>query len=186
MRLRVVMKPWGFAEYEDSAKSVPVGRGDRAIPSPVDLTLPGVNGHPELTMRVEVIDGVPRCTDIRVRVVDGGREVRTKDLAAVQLENWIELLVGHLSEEAGDWTAGYDRTAVADARAARSGTRKRVTAELLDEVAATYRAAERVGRLPGQSVEEKFEVSQRTALRYIRMCRDRGLLDETARSRRDG
>lgn len=64
------------------------------------------------------------------------------------------------------------------ARQALGRRRRRVTRQMLEQVAATYRAAIDTGA-PTQTVAEVFQVSHSTAARYVAKARDEGLLGET-------
>src|SRR5690606_41540631 len=50
-------------------------------------------------MRIEVRDGQPQCVEVRVRALDGGREVRASDMRAVRIEDWVKLIVGSVADE---------------------------------------------------------------------------------------
>ncbi len=85
--------------------------GDRYVPSPIEVDFPGADGQPSLYMLIEVIDGVPRCTEVTFKSAEGGREIRDKDLRAISkgegLDSWIETFVALCSER--DCRAGSRR-----------------------------------------------------------------------------
>ena len=73
--------------------------GDRLVPTQIEVLLPGADGQPRLEMFIEVIDGVPRCTELLLKRTEGGREVRPRDLRAIDLEDFVETFVAMVSAE---------------------------------------------------------------------------------------
>jgi hypothetical protein len=172
---------YGWAEY-DMLDRVRVG--DRVIPRRIDVTIPKTGDLPSFSMRMEVRRGVPVCTEVTVRAKDDGREVRTTDLRAVQIEDWLEDVVAAaslhvISESEGSVTAEHRgdadarRAAIKTIREARAASRRKITDELLERVAEVYR--ENVHDHPTQAVERAFGVSYRTASRYVQMARPKYL-----------
>ncbi|WP_141717555.1 hypothetical protein [Nocardia altamirensis] len=72
-----------------------------------------------------------------------------------------------------------ERTAHAAYEAARKNSRRKITDALLTETAALYR--EYIDEKPLQKIAQRFEVSERTAARYVEICRsdEYGLLPKT-------
>lgn len=65
--------------------------GDRLwVPPIIEVEFPGTDGQPAFFMVIEVIEGVPRCTELTLRRHEGGREIRQRDLRAIELDSWIE------------------------------------------------------------------------------------------------
>lgn len=163
--------------------------GDRFVPSPIEVDFPGADGEPSLYMLIEVVDGVPRCTEVTFRRTEGGREVRDKDLRAIPkdegLDSWIETFVAVCSGEivergphGGSAVYGGEarvRAGMKTIRDARKGSRRPMTAQRLERVADTYNAQETGGI---EAVAAAFGVSRATAVRYIRAARDAGLIEE--------
>ena len=54
----------------------------------VDVHFEGVDGQPALELRLEVVNGLPQCRELRIASVDGGREVEPLDLRAIRLPEW--------------------------------------------------------------------------------------------------
>ena len=162
--------------------------GDRLVPTPIEVDLPGADGQPALFMRIEVIEGVPRCTEVTVRSTDGGREVRSKDLRAILeegLDSWVEVFVSlcsaEITERTGEHLAAVHRSGeeavrkgMRTIRDVRKGSRRPMTGERRQRVADVYNAQESGGI---EAVEAAFAVSRSTAVRYIRAARDAGLIE---------
>jgi hypothetical protein len=54
--------------------------------------------------------------------------------------------------------------------------RRRVSDELLREVADVHRAARKAGEAADQAVADHFEVAHRTAVRYVKAARDKSFI----------
>ena len=162
--------------------------GDRLVPRAIDVNFESIDGQPALRMRIEVRDGVPVCADLAITAADGGREVRSVDLRAVRLEDWVEDIVSAVAMKIegiaadGTITATYSNSRESEQAAlrviqeARRSTRRNVE-KLLPEVAKVYRS--RFNDRPVEAVQAAFGVSYRTAGRYVQQCRDTGLLPPT-------
>ena len=162
--------------------------GDRLVPRAIDVDFESVEGQPSLRMRIEVRDGAPICADLTISAADGGREIRSVDLRAVRLEEWVEDIVSAIAmkvesiAEDGTVTASHERSVLAEQAAlkairdARRATRRNVE-KILPEVARIYRA--RIDDRPVEAVQAAFGVSYRTAGRYVQLCRDADLLPPT-------
>lgn len=175
----------GWADYDGLGDKVRIG--DRMVPHSVYVTLPGVDGQPRLTMTIDSSSGVPRCTDLRIESVEGGREVRTKDIRAVEVDNWIEAIVPLtmaqvVSEGPGgtnsvvrvpDSNSADFKAAKATLTRARRVGRRKVNDDLLRRVAEVYTSED---LRPAEAVQLAFGVAARTAFRYIAEARKRGLL----------
>lgn len=164
--------------------------GDVYVPVRIHVHLYGSDkapAQPGLEMEIEVREGVPVCTRIEVRAKDDGREVTPKDLLIVkgQMLYWLEEIPTFCAQA----TEEQDITRVpgwADQKAAkksigqaRKGARRKITPELLAEVAKLYRA--HVDGQPIEAIRLSYRVSPRTAARYVEMCRsdEYGLLPKT-------
>ena len=163
--------------------------GDRLVPREIEVVLPGADGQPKLEMLIEVIDGVPRCTELLLKANDGGREVRPMDLRAIELEEFIETFVALVSSqivEVKDGTVksvlrgGEEsvRGGMKTVRDARKGSRRIMTGERRQRVAEIYNAHETGGI---EAVELAFNVSRSTAIRYINSARDAGLIEKRSK-----
>lgn len=170
-------------EWVPGAKLVPVG--DVFLPE--ELRVDGRVGPSGPTFAVVIIvsGGVPRCTQVELRESPECPEVRARDLAAVRLEDVLEAATSLAAfREDDDGTmrrvsqARPDRNAdIQTIRAARSQTRRKVTPEVLAEVADLYRAY--FDDSPIERIATAFQVSERTAARYVQLCRRDGRLPQT-------
>jgi hypothetical protein len=185
MRTRIDLTV-GWAEYDQLGDDVRVG--DRLMPRLIHVEFPGgVDGQPRLTMTIDSSSGVPRCTDLHIESLPGGREVRTKDLRAVEVDNWIEAIVplamAQIVSEGPGGTSSVVRVpdshsedfkaARATFKRARTVGRRKVDDALLCRVAEVYKGEE---VRPAEAVQLAFGVAPRTAFRYIAEARNRGLL----------
>ena len=161
--------------------------GDRLVPPVIEVELDGVDGQPALSMLVEVIDKVPRCTEISIKRSPNGREVREKDLRAVDLELWVETFVSWCSTElieqdfaTGEWSGTWPnnedslRRGINTIRDVRKGSRRRMTPARLQRVAVAYNAQTTGGI---EAVQLAFGVSRSTAIRYVRYARAADLIE---------
>lgn len=165
--------------------------GDRFVPPVIEVDFPGVDGEPSLDMLIEVVDGVPRCTEITIKRTEGGREVRDKDLRAISkaegLDTWVETFVALCSGQIVEnddpdmttalFSSGEDHVTagIKTIRDARKGSRRRLTDERKQRVADVYNAHESGGI---DAVETAFAVSRATAVRYIKAAREAGLIEK--------
>lgn len=164
--------------------------GDRLVHREIRVYFPGQEGQPNLGMVIDSSTGVPRCVRLEVVSTDDGREVRSTDVRAVKIDDWLEAIVPLFADEitergedgsvaavvrVADSDADYTKAAKRTLQAARRASRRRVTPELLARVAEVYRS--HVDR-PAEAVELAFGVSERTAFRYIQEARRQGLLEE--------
>jgi hypothetical protein len=169
--------------------------GDRLVSRVIDLEFPGTEGQPKLRMTIDSSSGVPRCTDIQISSVEGGREVRTTDLQLIKIHEWMEAVFSVASDEIisvnddGSTTSvvrAPDLTSV-DARAAkdvfkkarRAGRRKADDPNLLRRVSEVY---QQEALHPAVAVTLAFNVSDRTAFRYINEARKQGFLPYSKRT----
>ena len=171
----------GRATYGDDLSTA----GDRIVPSEIFVEIQGGLSQPDLSMKIEVRQGVPVCTEVCLRSRPDGPEVREKDLAQIRL-SWLDQIVAQASMKftgvPGQWGSGWgkpvdDKSALADIRRIRSGRSRSVSQERLSKVAEIYR--EHVNDRPTQAVSRAFDVSHRTAARYVQQSRELGLLPPT-------
>lgn len=188
---RIRLGDFGHAKYDGAAM---VQLGDRLVPRSIAVHFPSAPDLPALDMTIEVRNDIPVCTQITVHAKDDGREVRDVDLRAIRIDDWIEDIVAVASSKIvsedgaavieavvyGDERDNRERSAArAMVRAARKDGRRRVTDDLLRDVAETYRANIPNGR-PLQAVQRKFQVSYRTAARYVERARASKFLPEVS------
>ena len=182
---RTVKFAWVYLHADDWPRSV-VRVGDRLVPKRIDVELPGADGQPRLEMTIEVINGAPRCTMLKMERNDEGLEIRQRDLRQISLEEWVESFVALMAAEVvesddGSISAIYDgspeqaKDGMRAIRDARKGSRRPMTDERKKRVAETYNA-QSIGGL--EAVEAAFGVSRATAARYVRQAREAGLIPE--------
>ena len=178
----------GWAEaMEPSSSHVKIG--DRLIPRTIRVYWPGGGGYriPNLSVVIDSSSGVPRCTEVHIEAIEGGREIRPGDLRGIDVDDVIEKIVpyfvGEILETRRDGSRlvrvvhdpddyRRDRKVILEAR--RSARRK-ITPELLAQVAEAYNSDP---DRPAKKVEQAFGVRPRTAYRYISEARKQGLLAE--------
>jgi len=172
-------------EHDGACRTVDVG-GGVYLPERFEMSWPSVDGHPGLHMSFAVSDGVPQCREVRITSSEDGRGVRTSDLRALRVDDWIETVCALIGEHEIERTADGIVTTVSTNRAAdrlaalrsvqraRRGTRRALTDDVLRRVAEVYREAGD-GR-PTQAVADHFGVKHRTAGDYVRAARDKGFL----------
>jgi hypothetical protein len=179
----------GWIEYDQLGGDDDVRVGDRLFPRAIDVTFPGVGGQPRLTMRVDSSSGVPRCTRLVIESIEGGREVRTTDVRAVEVDNWLDVIVPATAAEIVSELDGEVQAVIhvprADSdelkaardvfRGARRAARRRINDKLLRQVAEAYNSDD---QRPAKAVQRAFAVKPRTAYRYIEEARRRGFMAE--------
>lgn len=195
IRQRVVLE-WGWADADASVK--PVRIGDRLVPPVVEVHFAGVDGQPALDMRLEVVNGVPQCRELRFTSVAGGREVKGLDLGAVRLAQWVEDIFGMfasriISDDGKTVTAVLAEGDEVDAAQAMNRARKgraarKITPDLIRRVADVYAA--HLDDAPTQAVKRAFGVEDRQARKYVKLAEEHGYLTEAVpgkiRRRTDG
>lgn len=163
--------------------ALPVKVRDRLAPEAMVVDLDGDGEQPSLQMKIEVRQGVPVCTELRLTARPDGRDVQRSDLRAVRIASWIEQAIalcsyeqpepGGVIHKSAPTPADRDNARAARRKAPRAG-RPKVPPERLHEVAELYR------RHPEDQalliVADVLGVSTRTAARYVAKCRSDGLL----------
>lgn len=154
------------------------------VPTEVRRDLTGDNGAPDASIRFQIRDGRPECTEVVIRAKPDGREVRTSDLAAIHLESLaisVFTYVGLRPENDDPGTFGPPDSdsetwaitnAVHQARTSRRGT---VTTEDLEEIAELYRHHSGSGA-PVKAIAALRGLSERTAARRVQQAREAGIL----------
>ena len=153
----------------------PVEVGDRLVPRVIDVEVAGSGPDPALRMRIEVRRGVPVYTHIALE----GDDIRQQDLRNLFLDDWLSQIVAALTFNADGTklTKAGRGDAIRTTEAARR-KRNRRDPNLLARVAEIYREHFDTGK-PTQAVERAFDVSRRTAIRYVQEARAANLLPET-------
>jgi hypothetical protein len=178
--------------------------GDHGLPPYIHYQHPGDGKHPGREIGIEVVDGVPWVTYVALLGEPGARRVKVTDMTAVagQLEELVESALAAASctkwklRKIGDdrviegWSpvrrpAGVpneakEARALPEIRRARKRANRKVTGELLQQVADVYSKGHPA---PTEAVRRVFEVSQRTAARYVQQARDARLLPSTTQGK---
>jgi hypothetical protein len=159
--------------------------GTSVVPRRLDVMMQGDGYQPALTMRIEVLSGVPQCRALSIEAVEGGREITTNDLRSVRLADWIEGILASVAldlvEDRDDGTrvSAYGSTTTRSATKAvrRARQPRKITPEVLGRVAEIYRA--NVDGKPTLAVKRSFGVGERAAAGYVQRARAAGLLPQT-------
>lgn len=176
----------------DGTRIVPVG--DRGLPETVMYRHSGDAKRPGLTLRIDVIDGVPRITETTFTASAAGGQIRAKELkwGAVNLDRsvsyWLTELAYQPGDDEHDWVKRYPvsaaerRAAAQEVERGRRPTRQRkATPQLLRQIAAAYKAAPTPKH---EHVAKTFGMSPRNAQRYIDKAREAKLLPPSERVRK--
>ncbi len=141
---------------------------------------------PTVTATFEVRDGIPQCREVRITSADAGREVQASDGRKLRIADWLEdalaisaMPYGGKSGATTRWDAPRPtdgKETVQQVRMVRREARRRITDEMLQEVAEVYRA--NIGRGPTEAVAARFGKSHRTAGHYVKQARAAGYLGE--------
>jgi hypothetical protein len=156
---------------------------DYQLPSRFALLYEPADDEPRWRMVFEMADdGVPRCTSVHIDASPAGREIRSRDLR-LSVEDGLELAARNLSfgspRDVKDVLNGATLSAV---RSARQAAKRKVTDEVLREVAAIYRA--NVDNNPTAAVAAHLGgVADRTARLWVRRARDAGHLGDAPRGK---
>jgi hypothetical protein len=188
-----IRRPLNFGYAEHNQLDM-VEVGDRLVPRVIDVVFPGVGDQPRLDMRIEVIKGVPRCVSLALARTENGREVQSKDLRLVRIEDWLTYIVAACSEpytRSGGTTVStlYAGAPTSDSLSNVAASRKRQRPKVIDrgfleKVAAIYR--EHFDDRPVKAIEKAFGVERRTAAWYVQLCRsdEYQLLPKTERGKK--
>ncbi len=173
---------------------IPVEVRDRVVAATFELEMHREDGTPDLFLGFEVRDGVPQCRRAELRSSEGGREVLSSDLRGVKLEDLLELAVVQVAlalrqPEDGEAVGALSmitteeerRQTLSQTRGVRREARRRVTDDLLREVAQVYR--DNVDDNPTAAVQRHTGRSHRTAALYVQQAREAGFLGASVRGK---
>jgi hypothetical protein len=166
--------------------------GDRGVPEHLLYRHSGDAHRPALEVAIEVVDGIPVITRVTVFAdPEQGVHIKAKDIkiGTVDLDGslvyWLSELtyrraVAPFPDGRRPWyrysqvPADERRAAMRTIAAARQPLRRRLTDELLAQVAEAHRVA-----LPPkhETIATVFQTSPRSAQRWIAEARRRGLID---------
>ncbi len=163
------------------AELVALGDAGALTARGVRYTHPGDSVRPACEIEFEVRGGAPTCTRI-VLEADTENSLRAKDLRVISLEDlrddvFTALGVYRPNPTGNGWRlvrGSGPRTA--DRREVEKATsRRKLTPELLAEVAGVWLATDKGYRLA--AVRERVGVAERQALRYVAAAREKGLIE---------
>jgi hypothetical protein len=132
----------------------------------------------------EVRNEVPVCTSVHLwSNTDSETAVRAKDLSALKLDNLRYDLYAWTGVFVENPDGGWTRKLVSDRRSflqdrksvERATPRRKLTIDFLTRVAELHNATSAGGRI--EAVCDAFDVSERTAFRYIAQAKKRGLIE---------
>jgi hypothetical protein len=156
------------------------------LPTWVEFELDG-HDEPDFHCRVEIRDKVPRLVELGWCAREHQSEIRQKHLRETEVSTVVNAVYGSWVVEIRDdkGIPGIDdeqsriiRGLLHDLRAGR----RHVNAELLQQVAAVYRA--NFNKAPAEAVARTFGVKQRMAHEYVRRARERGFLPPTTQGKK--
>ena len=177
--------PFGKATYS-MGKLVPLGSSSFYVPSEVDVDFSRDSSSPIRTLKIEVRDGIPGCTEIHLTARKSGRGLRPSDLTDIDVAGWIDDILSECQCEATSDGLIIRPGAIEGRRAIERArtVRRTVTPELLQRVAEVYR--EHIDTKPIEAVSDELGVPYRTAARYVQLCRsdEFGLLPKTHKGKR--
>jgi hypothetical protein len=177
----------GWVIWNELGERVDVDGG--TLPAEFYLLYPGAADQPSLKASFGVRHGAVWCSGVSVDAKTHGREVIPTDLDIVRrgLNDWMEMAVlAALQDDDGSPVVPDEdedeyhharSAAVKTYRDARRRTRRKVTDELLSEVARLYR--DHLNEGPWQAIQDRFSVSESTAGRYVLLARQAGHLPHT-------
>lgn len=152
-----------------------------AMPTAFYLRCPGGSDQPSLQLNFEVRDGRAACTEMRLESKPAGREVLPKDVEIVRrkMTDWSEVAVTTVMRASEEHSPGAldQRQARRAYQSGQKKSRRKVTDEVLAEVAALYR--DNIDQGPWRAIGERFSVSDTTAGRYVLLARKAGHLPQT-------
>jgi hypothetical protein len=67
----------------------PIGSDGVLVPSRIDVDFSRERSGPIRTLRIEVRQGIPECTEIHLAARPDGRGLRPSDLEAIDLATWV-------------------------------------------------------------------------------------------------
>jgi hypothetical protein len=183
----------GWAETPDDFGSYQ-RIGDRAVPTRIDVHFESVDGQPSLELRLEVVDGIPQCREMRLVSARDGREVKALDLDAIKLREWVEEIYALFALQVVDEEAGVVKAVLSTSddahvgavqafqRARKGKSARKITPTFLAGIAKVYR--NNLSKNPTQAVQREYGVEYRTAAGYVQRARAAGLLKQTSGGRK--
>ena len=156
---------------------------DALVPVDFQVRIPGGTGRPSLQIGFEVRGGEVVCTALKIEAKHQEPVVIPKHLEIMrsELNGWRDLALDLVMRVSEDSAPGMvDAATASKAKAAARPRRRKMTPELLAEVAALYK--DNLGeRSTWDVIAQRFGVEKQTAGRYVMHARKAGFLPETDR-----
>jgi hypothetical protein len=156
-----------------------VPMGDAFAHRQLTYTHDGNADQPACKIVFEVRNGVPVCASFNLGSSESGSHVRAKDLNVIKLDNLRDDVYAAAGVFVPNSEGGFVRKLGRfhqDRKRVESATqRRKVTPEFLGRVAEVYNGAPVGGRL--EAIRAAFVVSERQALRYMALAKQKGLID---------
>jgi hypothetical protein len=168
----------GWADAEAATGLVRIG--DRIVPNRIDVHFPGADGQPSLDLEIEITRDGPTCKDLRLTRVSGGRPVRTSDLSAIRLNQWVDdvtamfaiQVTGVVGEKlfgGPEATRQMNEAAAIFHRTRRAGERRKVTEERVRRAVQIYR--DNFDDHPTDAVAREMDIERSMASRLLTLAR---------------
>lgn len=145
-------------------------------------------GNPDMFVKAAVRDGSPQVVELSFICQPGQSEVRPKHLRELDLEQLakdlyaFEVLDADLDDGPLAWETASRAANKFIQRQRLPRDYRRIDDAHLQEVAEVYRA--NFSSAPTQAVAKHFGVKDRMAATYVKKARDRGLLPQTKRGKK--
>lgn len=156
---------------------------DTLVPVDFQVRIPGGTRRPSLQIRFEVRGGKVVCTALNIESKHQEPAVIPKHLELMrnELNGWRDRALELVMRKSRESAPGMvDAVTASKAKAAARPRRRKMTPELLAEVAALYR--DNFGeRSTWDVIAQRFGVEKQTAGRYVMHARKAGYLPETDR-----
>lgn len=179
----------GEVNWSPTARLMPMA--DVYVPERIDAVFWGGPQLPRVELTLELRAGVPGYTRVELISEPGSPQIMAKhmQLACGRLTIWRDMILEAAAQDADDAPPGAPSWAdTATVRqslsSARRSSRWRLTPEHLQAVADLYRA--NLAGEPVKAIEAHYGVPERTAARWVQMCRsdEFQLLPKTVRGQR--
>ena len=174
----------GWVLWNDLDERVEVADGSGTLPVEFHLLWPGTAEQPTAKVSFGVRDGDVWCSGMSLDAKPAGREVTPADVETVAggLKDWTQIagliaLRGDQEQLPPDEADRPAQDAADRAPQARRPRRRKVTDDMLGEIARVYR--DHFDEGPWQAIQDRFSVSESTAGRYVLLARKAGYLPDT-------
>ncbi|GAB4582182.1 hypothetical protein [Nocardia sp. IFM 10818] len=158
---------------------------ERLLPDWFEIEKAGYDG-PDTFARIEIRDGAPQLTDLRLRSGRRQRDVKPKDLRAIDIQYFYDvyaaLVIRADLQVEGDPVAEHRGAVKVVERQRRAPGHREITPEVLAQVAQIYR--DNIERAPTAAVGRAFGLKPRMASTYVQKAREHGYLPPTKQGKK--